>query len=206
MECRTRLEFNSFLEKKVLLYGETNTYKTFCSAKFIQYLLEEKTIDPNAISIIDFAPKLQTFNHLKIGGKIQDYYGTSTLCRYLNPKNEIIPPRLNATNKKQLYDNACHNYSQTISLLHTFEKAPTPYLVINDLSIHLHLGDIDQIIRVIEKSHTFLGNAYYGKNISNRANFARLFSLKEYLKIKHFLKYFDQAILMDRPSSNSEVH
>ncbi|TXT64931.1 MAG: hypothetical protein BAJALOKI3v1_150034 [Promethearchaeota archaeon] len=206
MECRTKLEFNSFLEKKVFLYGETNTYKTFCSAEFIQFLLEEKKIDPNLISIIDFAPKLQTFNDLKIGGKFKDYYGKSTLCRYLDPKNEIIPPRLNATNKKQLYKNACHNYNQTIPLLHTFEKAPTPYLLINDMSIYLHLGNPAQIIKIVEKSHTFLGNSYYGKTISEKAKFARLFSLKEHLTIKHLLKYFDRAILMDCPSSNSEVH
>ena len=57
MNCQNKLDFDRLLGIKVLLYGETNTYKTFCSAKYVQYLLEDRNIDPNRVSIIEFAPK-----------------------------------------------------------------------------------------------------------------------------------------------------
>ena len=62
--------FDDFLGHHTLLYGEINTRKTFYTAKFIQFLLEDKKIDPPKISILDFAPKLKIIEGKKIGGKI----------------------------------------------------------------------------------------------------------------------------------------
>lgn len=196
MNCRTKLDFNSLLEKKVLLYGETNTFKTYCSAKFVQFLLEEEKIKPKRISIIDFAPNLQYIDDLKIGGKIKDYYDKSKLCCYLESEKEIIPPRLLAQNKRQLYENACHNYKQARNLLKKFKKNSTPILLINDISIYLHLGNRRDLMKIINMVETCVGNAYYGENISSRSQFARLFSLNEHFKILHLCKYFDKSILM----------
>jgi len=200
MKCVKKLEFESLLGKKVLLYGETNTYKTYCTARFVRFLLEEKEIDPKLISILEFAPNLQYIDDFKIGGKIKDYYENSTLCHYLDTEKEIIPPRLNASNKKELYDNACHNYKQTKSVLRKFLNKSSPIVLINDVSIFLHLGNRNDLLKIINASQTFFGNSYYGKNISQRAEFANLFSLKEYMKVKHLQKYFDKSILMKKPN------
>jgi len=198
MNCQNKLDFDRLLGIKVLLYGETNTYKTFCSAKYVQYLMEDRKIDPNHISIIEFAPKLQTIDDLKIGGKVKDYFKESKLCKYLETDEEIIPPRLHAKNRKELYSNVCHNYRQTRLVLQEFNEKPTPYLIINDISIYLHLGDKRDLIKAIENANNVIGNAYYGKNISQKAKFARIFSLKEQIKIKNLRKYFDKTILMEK--------
>ena len=94
------LDFENYVGHRTLLYGETNTGKTYYTSKFVQYLLEIKKINPKSISILDFAPKLAYFNNLKIGGRIQDYYENSVECNCINFKGVIIPPRLNAKNKK----------------------------------------------------------------------------------------------------------
>ncbi|MBD3227255.1 MAG: hypothetical protein GF329_03625 [Candidatus Lokiarchaeota archaeon] len=196
MNCAKKLEFDSLMGKKILLYGETNTYKTYCTACFAKFLLEEKEIEPNLISILEFAPNLQYIKQLKIGGKIKDYYEKSLSCNYLDTEEEIIPPRLNANNRKELYHNACHNFKQTRFILQNFNNNPTPIVLINDISIYLHLGDRNNLIKIINESQTFFGNAYFGKNINQRAHFATIFSLKEYMKIKHLHKNFDKSILM----------
>ena len=105
MKFNKNLDLNILVGKKTLLYGETNTGKTFYTAKFIQYLLEIKKFAPKGISILDFAPKLVNFNNLKIGGRIQDYYENSVKCNNIKFIGEIIPPRLKANNKREMYKN-----------------------------------------------------------------------------------------------------
>ncbi|GAG90390.1 unnamed protein product, partial [marine sediment metagenome] len=68
MNFPENLNFNDFIGRHVLLYGEANTKKTYYTSKFIQFLVESKKAFPNDISILDFAPPLSTINNLKIGG------------------------------------------------------------------------------------------------------------------------------------------
>ena len=71
--------FKDYVGHHTLLYGETNTKKTFYTAKFVQFLVESD-YDPLKISILDFAPKMTTINNLKIGGRIIDFYEDSKKC------------------------------------------------------------------------------------------------------------------------------
>ncbi|MFX1256638.1 MAG: hypothetical protein ACFFAN_02175, partial [Promethearchaeota archaeon] len=69
MKFNDGLDFNDFIGHHTILYGETNTKKTYYTAKFVQFLLQVKKVDPKNISILDFAPKLFKMYNLKIGGK-----------------------------------------------------------------------------------------------------------------------------------------
>jgi len=135
------LDFNQFIGYSTILYGETNTKKTYYTAKFIQFLLESKNIDPKEITILDFAPKLSIIKDLKIGGKIEDFYDRSNERINISFEGEIIPPRLNARNKRELYDNALKNYNKTHECLVKFNENPSLFLIINDISIYLHQGN-----------------------------------------------------------------
>ena len=53
------LDFNQFIGYHTILYGETNTKKTYFTAKFVQFLVESKNINPKDISILDFAADLR---------------------------------------------------------------------------------------------------------------------------------------------------
>ena len=191
MKFSKKLDLNILIGKKTLIYGETNTGKTFYTAKFIQYLLEIKKINPKDISILDFAPKLVYFNNLKIGGRIQDYYENSVKCNNINFKGEIIPPRLKANNKKEIYSNICHNFNKIYEIMEIYNISPTPVLIINDISLYLHLGSNKYLINTINKSNTFFGNAYYGSSISSK--FSKLISIKEKRKVESLIKNVENS-------------
>ena len=191
MKFSKKLDLNNLVSKKTLIYGETNTGKTFYTAKFIQYLFEIKNINPKDICILDFAPKLAYFNNLKIGGRIQDYYENSVKCNNINFKGEIIPPRLNAKNKNEMYRIICHNFNKIYEIMEIYNSNPTPVLIINDISLYLHLGSNKYLINTINNSDTFFGNSYYGSSISSK--FSKLISIKEKKKAESLIKNVENS-------------
>ena len=105
MLFHNNFNFEKCIGSHTLLYGETDTKKTFYTAKFIQFLIETKNVNSKQISILDFAPPQEWINNIKIGGRIQDFYKDSKKCNYIKFKGDIIPPRLKARNKEELYKN-----------------------------------------------------------------------------------------------------
>ena len=186
---RLGLKFRDCLGRRTLLYGETSTGKTQITSNFIQHLLEVEEKTPKIISILDLAPPLQHIDQMKIGGRISDYYPPSKVCNYLSPRERIIPPRLEASSRGELHENACHNFKETWHLLEKFRKNHTEILIINDISIHLHVGSLNHLLNVIQKSNTFFGNAYHGSSINK--GFARIFSLKEKRKVERLIHIMD---------------
>ena len=187
------LDFRNYVGHRTLLYGEVNTGKTYYTAKFVQYLLEIKNIKPKDISILDFAPKLAYYNNLKIGGRIQDYYDKSVKCHNIEFIGVIIPPRLNAKNKNELYDNICHNFNKIYEIIEIYNGNPTPVLIINDISLFLHLGSNKYLINTINKSDTFFGNSYYGSSISSK--FSKLISIREKRKVEFLIKKVENSLI-----------
>jgi hypothetical protein len=191
MSFYDKIDFTTLNGYHTLIYGETNTGKTFYTAKFIKFLLEKKKISANNISVLDFAPKLAYINNMKIGGRIQDYYSNCKNCNLIPIEGEILPPRLNARNKKELYDILCHNHKKVTKVLDIFNDSPTKILVINDLSIYLHLGSKISLMDVIGKTDTFFGNAYYGSSINS--DFSKLLSIKEKIRVEFLIKNIENS-------------
>jgi len=158
---------------------------------FIQFLIESKQFDPKQISLLDFAPPLNFIKNIKIGGKIKDFYENSSICNNLYFEGEIIPPRLNARNRKELYEKACKNYEKTFQLLQFFSNNPTKVLIINDISIYLHIGNKNLLLNAIERSKTFFGNSYYGSSI--KSDFSTLFSLREKRIVEYLIKKIEHS-------------
>ncbi|MEJ2250512.1 MAG: hypothetical protein P8Y97_12775 [Candidatus Lokiarchaeota archaeon] len=173
-----KINFEKLINHSTILYGEINIKKTLYTAKFLKFLLEKKKVNPENITILDFAPKLKIIGGMKIGGRIYDYYKYNQSCITPKIENEIIPPRLKSRNKKDLCKNALHNYNITQKLLEQYYEFPTDVLLINDISIYLHLGNKKFFLDSINKSKTFLGNIYYGDSIGKKEIFS-LFNLKE---------------------------
>ena len=185
------LNFNGIIGHYTLLYGETNTKKTYFTSKFIQFLVESKKINPKEISILDFAPPLSMIKNLKIGGKIRDYYEGVIKCKNILFRGEIIPPRLKAKNEREAYQNAFENFKKTIDILNKFNKDPTSILIINDISIYLHTGNKITLMKAIKNSNTFFGNIYYGTSIGR--DFAHLMNLREKRLVKYLIKKVDKS-------------
>ena len=176
-----------------LIYGDIDTGKTLITAEFIKFLLMEKEIAPQNITILDFAPELHYLNDKKIGGKIVDFYENSINCNYLALKGKIEPPRLNAKSKKDLLNIANYNYQLTLEIIQKFNKIPTEILIINDLSIFLHKGDIKTILKAKNNAATFLANSYYGLSIKNP--YSKQFDDYERNVIESILKNVDFSYL-----------
>ena len=191
MSFYDKIDFSNLVGHHSLIYGETNTGKTLHTAKFIQYLLENKKFKPKEISILDFAPRLTYIKHLKVGGRIQDYYKDCLKCNIIHFDGEIIPPRLNARSKNQLYSNICKNFKKIYTIIGKYNCNPTPVLIINDISIYLHLGKSEHLINTIHKSSTFLGNTYYGTSITSK--FSKLVSVMEKKKVEYLIKNIETS-------------
>lgn len=191
MLFQNNFSIDKCIGRQTLLYGETNTKKTYYTSKFVQFLIESRNIDPKEISILDFAPPLSFIKNNKIGGKIEDFYKNSVRCNNINFKGEIIPPRLKAINSRELYQNACKNYKKTYKILKLFKDNPTSILIINDISIYLHIGNKKPLIDSIRKSNTFFGNSYYGSSI--KTDFITLFSLREKRLVEYLVKKIDNS-------------
>jgi hypothetical protein len=191
MKFKLNLDYKKHIGHSTLLYGDTNTKKTIQTSKFIQFLLESKKIPPKEISILDFAPNLTKVRNLKIGGKIRDYYENSAKCRNISFRGDIIPPRLNSRNKTELYQNAYENFKKTSKILKSFNEQQTSILIINDISIYLHMGSLDLLLKAINNSSTFFGNSYYGSSI--KKEFATLFSRREKRQVENLIKEVENS-------------
>ena len=187
-----KIDYSKIINHHFLLYGETNTGKTYFTANFVKYLLESENVNPKSITILEFGPKFKTVNKVKIGGHIQDFYSNSLVCVNTDIKADIIPPRLNARTKADLFNNICYNYKKTSKMLLDFNEKPTPYLIINDISIYLHLGNMGELLKAIDKSSTFLGNSYYGNSLITRES--KLLSLIERNKINFLIKNVEFSV------------
>ena len=192
MVSKNNFRFINCIGHHTLLYGETDTGKTYLTAKFIEFLIQSESINPEDISILDFAPPINSFNNIKFGGKIKDFSKVSLQCKNIPLNGEIIPPRFAASNKKQLYDFICHNYRITSQCLETFKEKPTGYLIVNDLSIYLHLGNKNSFLELINTVNTFFGNSYYGVEI--KSDFSKLLSLKEKNRVEFLIKNIENPI------------
>ncbi|MHA1293400.1 MAG: hypothetical protein ACTSQJ_12120 [Promethearchaeota archaeon] len=186
MKTFKNFKFDLLLKRHTLLYGDTNTKKTYYTAKFIKFLLEDKKFNPKEISILDFAPNLKEYKNFKIGGRIDLFYNKAHLCNYYPLEEKIIPPRLESFNKNELYENAYHNFKLTNKLLQKYNENITSILIINDISIYLHKGNKNHLLETIKKSETFFGNSYYGNSI--KQTFSKLFSLIEKKKVLFLVK------------------
>lgn len=192
MRIQNKFIFQKFIGQHTLIYGETNTQKTLITAKFIEYLIKLENLKPKEISILDFAPKLIFINKLKVGGRIEDYFKDSIKCNYIKFKGEIIPPRMKADNKEDLYKNLCHNYTIVLDILNKYNKNPTSILIANDISIYLHLGSKYSILEAILKTNTFFGNSYYGYSI--KKDFSNLLSIKERKRVEFLIRHLKSTI------------
>ncbi|MHA1147041.1 MAG: hypothetical protein ACTSR8_02240 [Promethearchaeota archaeon] len=192
MNINLDINFHDFINHHTLLAGDTNTGKTITTSNFIKFLIESLNFNKADIMILDFAPNLKVLEGLRIGGRIKDFYPLSIECKYLPLNEDIIPPRLQASNKKELYENACKNYKLTYQLLEIYNKNPTPVLIINDISIFLHMGSKKYLLESIENAETFLGNSYYGLSI--KRNFANLFSLIERKRVEYIIRNIERTI------------
>lgn len=154
-----KLNGKDIIGKRVLILGEVGSGKTRLAAK----LLQELTLltNPEKITIIDLAPERTE----GAGGKIKDYVNLAHGIHYLSP-SKIYTPRLTGKSRDEILHYAEANKKAIEPLLDEYIKKPTETLIINDVTIYLHLGALEKILECAKLAKTFLATAYYGERLS----------------------------------------
>lgn len=184
-----RLSGPSVAGLKVLILGEVGAGKTRLTAALLKDLLE--VYEAREITVIDMAPPRRG----GVGGRLRSYLPEIQL-RYLEPR-EIVPPRLTGRTAEEVLALAKANYEAIKPLIRQFSEAPTKVLVINDLSIYLHYGPLDDILACVARAETFLANSYYGRRLEDDKGSG--LSARERGAIDALAKHMDLVIHLPAP-------
>jgi hypothetical protein len=157
---KLQLKGKETLGKKVLILGETGSGKTRLAAKLLREIMT--MINPEKITVIDFAPQRAG----EIGGKITDYLSMPSGVKYLSPKN-VYTPRLAGKSPEQVLRYAELNRKNMEPLLREFIRNVTEVLVLNDVTLYLHSGELEIVLKCVKLAKTFLATAYYGSKLAN---------------------------------------
>ncbi|MFN4046493.1 MAG: hypothetical protein ACK4H7_04050 [Acidilobaceae archaeon] len=138
---------------RLLIIGDVGRGKTRLTARIAGALASVYGWDP--ITVLDFAP-----GHERAGAPIV----LPSEARVLRPAG-LKAPRLTARCCSEMWDLARANAELTGEALKAYIERPTPILVVNDVTIHLHAGDPNLLARAIEEATIFVGNGYYGESL-----------------------------------------
>ena len=155
-----QLKGKEILGKKVLILGETGSGKTRQAAKLLAEFMT--LVNPEKITIIDLAPQRTG----EIGGKIADYLNIHGEVKYLSPKN-VYTPRLAGKSPEQILRYAELNRKNMEPLLEKFVRNATDVLVLNDVTLYLHSGELENVLKCVKLANTVLVTAYYGSKLAN---------------------------------------
>ena len=147
------------LGKKVLLLGEAGSGKTKLAAQLLRELM--MLVNPEEITVIDLAPQRVG----EIGGKLTEYVNMTSGVKYFSPEN-VYTPRLAGASPKQVLHYAELNRKNMEPLLNRFIRNVTKMLVLNDLTLYLHSGKLETVLKCARLAETFLATAYYGSKLA----------------------------------------
>ncbi|KPV61586.1 MAG: hypothetical protein AOA65_2403 [Candidatus Bathyarchaeota archaeon BA1] len=182
---RVRLKVKDIVGRKVLVLGEASSGKT----RLIARLLDQLTslAEPCEITIIDMAPQRIG----DIGGKLSDYTSSVNKVRNLSPR-KVYAPRLTGTSREQVLEYAELNRKAIEPLLSQFIQKPTKFLIINDITLYLHSGDLEKILHCLTLAQTFLASGYHGRKLAEDRGAG--ISLRETQLIEMLAKRMDKII------------
>ncbi|HDD39794.1 MAG TPA: hypothetical protein ENG21_00910 [Nitrososphaeria archaeon] len=152
------IDFEDFLGRRTLIVGDVGTGKTRLLSYFLDYLIEERGCE-REVTLIEMAPAYKG-----IGAPVESYTKNVWKVRYLKPA-KIFPPRMLGRDSEEVLRYAEQNRVELEPLLLKFERDPTKILLINDLTIFLHAGDPEKIIKIIDLCETFAATAYEGERL-----------------------------------------
>jgi GTPase SAR1 family protein len=191
------LKGKNIIGKRILILGEVGSGKTKLAARLLEELMEFS--NPKEITVIDLAP--QRIGN--IGGKISDYTDSINEVMHLSPKN-IYMPRLTGTSREQILKYAELNRELIEPLISDFVRKTTNILIINDVTLYLHAGELKRVLKCVKLAETFLATAYYGSKLAEDRG-ARI-SIKERQSVEKLATYMDQVIEINQEQSWTPKH
>ncbi|MCX8189378.1 MAG: hypothetical protein N3F64_06670 [Nitrososphaeria archaeon] len=182
----TEIEVSCILNKKILIIGDVGRGKTRLTAKILDALVSNGL--SKHITVIDMAPTAKN-----VGARISAYTENVKNVRYFFSE-KIRGPRIEGKNASEVLEIARANKEIVEKFLEEYLDNPTEILIVNDLTLYLHAGDISKILDLMERSKTFVANAYYGNILSDDKNSG--LTSKEKLLVQMLSKKFDTVIIL----------
>jgi len=152
----------NLIGRKILIVGPVKSGKTKLLSKIIKDFL--KLGLKNDIIILDFSPsKLPG-----IGGPLNQYLHIGDI-NYIHP-NGIKAPRLEGKDSNEVIGFAEYNYRLLDKYVDIALDSKHRIVIINDITIYLHRGNLEKVIKLIKKSDTFVATAYYGNDFDDKGS------------------------------------
>lgn len=178
-----------------MIIGDVGSGKTKLTLQVIEELIRIGL--GREITVIDMAPKRKGI----IGGRLLDLgFDSSKVLSYFLPRH-IYPPRILGKNGEEVLKYSIHNAKNIIPLLNSYIQNPSKILVINDLSIYFHAGNIEHLDLCIMLSKTFIANSYYGHILD--FDFGVSITKKERALLLETLKFMDNIIVVKKVKEES---
>ncbi|HID04987.1 MAG TPA: hypothetical protein EYH45_01825 [Candidatus Caldiarchaeum subterraneum] len=149
------VEVNELLGRRTLIVGEAGSGKTKLLSEIVETLRNMGY--GGEVTVIDLAPPKMG----RVGGSLDEYIDVGGL-NYLKP-SLVYAPRRQACNPDDLLRYVNHNLQQARGLFRRYLEKPTRILAVNDLTIHLQGGEVDEVKEIINKAETFIATAYKGE-------------------------------------------
>lgn len=164
--CDAReLSLDSVINKKTVIIGEILSGKTRVLARIVGEAVRRGL--GRSLTILDFAPNYRS-GGLEVGAPLLRYLSRGELRsvrKYLWDEG-IRAPRLEGGDAGSILQLAEQNSRITTRMIQAYINEPTSMLVVNDLTIHIHAGDLELIASAIKKARTFIATAYHGTRLS----------------------------------------
>ncbi len=135
------------------------------------------------IAVLDLAP-VRTWG---VGGKL-DLPFTEKIT-YFSPL--IIPPRLTGRSEEEIWKIANENFKRIEECLSLMQKQFWSFIAINDVTLYLHQGRAEELLKHVALTPTLLLNGYYGRHFAQSA-----FSRREREEMTSLLLACDQIIFL----------
>ncbi len=148
------------LGRKLLVVGEVGSGKTRLTAEILEGLIDAGYGE--CVTVVDMAPPRMPGG---IGGRLSECVAQLDRIRYLAPP-VVYPPRMAARSPEELLWMARRNAEAIEALLNAYLEDPSEILVMNDLSLYLHAGDVGVLLECIRVCRTLVANAYYGRRLA----------------------------------------
>jgi len=186
---KVQIEGKNIIGKKVLILGEVGSGKTRLASRLLKELMT--LFDPEEITVIDLAPQRMG----EVGGKISDYVDSIGKVRYLSPER-VYTPRLTGTSREQVLKYAELNRRVMEPLFNEFVQRTTKILILNDITLYLHAGKLETVLKCMRLAETFLATGYYGCKLAEDRGSG--ISVREKQLIEKLATYMAQTIEMNR--------
>ena len=183
LHCLSSIRPPDVLGRRILITGDINTGKTTLSKAILDALCASRL--SSRIAVVDMAPEIPEEvaverDVLGVGGKL-----LSDDKEVLYLASPLRPPRLSARTEKEALLIAEENREKIAVLLKTFASSGRDILFVNDVSLYLHAGTTERLMRYMAAATTIVANGYYGEKLGSG-----IVSLREATEMRKLIDAF----------------